>query len=184
MPKKIVPKPQNKKKTPAKKVVRGCTFRESTKDKEKIEKYVEGLAHGKSKKQAALSAGYASTTSRNAGQKIESTQAFKNAIGRLKVEIGNRVDLMSLLATNLIAGLQSTKGCFVKDDDGEVSYFKTEELDNKMFLEHLKELSKLFGWYKPQQVEISKSNDFSHLSAEELHKIIEECDEELAQLEQ
>ena len=180
MPKKPITKTKTKKKTTTKKVVRGCTFRGSTSDTEKVQKYVEGLTQGKCKKQAALAAGYSSSTSRNAGQKIEGTSAFKNEIGRLKVEIGKKVDLMPLVATNVVDGLQAKKGCFVKDDDGDVRYFKTEELDHKVFLDHVKELAKLFGWYKPQQVEVSRGDDFTHLSNEELQKIINECDDGLS----
>ena len=67
-----------------KKVGKGRIFDRIRAMTTKVQKYTKGLSQGKTKKQAALDAGYSKSTAENAKQKIEGTKQFENFRGELQ----------------------------------------------------------------------------------------------------
>ena len=172
-------------KTTKKKVVKGSNSgakKSSTTPNIKVRKYINGLAEGKSKTKSAKEAGYSDSTARNAGQKIETTQAFLNEVEKFKQYLGGEDSYLELMAKRLIQLLNKNESSFYKNQDEEMCEFIGSLPDGTVVLGAIDKIAKITSLYSPQTFEILDKDKPSNLSNEELKRRIKENQKRLTSI--
>lgn len=157
-------------KAPSKKVLKGRKSEAS-----RVETYFTERKAGKNKKQAALEAGYSSSTARNPKHIIESGIAYQSAQEKFMANMGGEGTMLELMAERLLACLKKNETRFYKDNEGAFKEFIGSKPDSRAVNGAVNHIAKLTGLYDATQKEaLVSSEDLSHLSPQQLKQLIAE----------
>ncbi len=126
----------------------------------KAQKYLEKRVEGKTKKDAALEAGYSKSTAENAKEKIESTQEFQDARGNLlesmdKAGITNDVIAQRLYLMLMQREQRMYNGKMIVEKEVDVSAANAA----------LDKILRILGSFAPKKVEGRVVHDLSNIKA-------------------
>ncbi len=148
----------------------------------RIQQYIQGISDGKSKKRAALDAGYSKSVAENTKNVIENTKFYQSEIERLKGYLGGEAHYLDLISKRLWEILMKNESTFHRNENGEMQEFIGSQPDNAV-IKAIDVIAKLTGLYTSDQIpSIEDEDDLTNLSTAELRRLIAENDKKLAAL--
>ncbi len=131
-----------------------------------------GIAAGKTKKTAAIEAGYSVSTALKAKEKIESTQEFECHKGVIWGEMQKQGITMELIVQRLKQLLEKQESYFYQGKD-----IIGTQPDPRAVGKALDMIFKILGVYAPVKIETKKKQDLSNvraMSERELDEVLSE----------
>ncbi len=149
----------------------------------RTKKYIQGISEGKSKKQAALEAGYAKSVAENAKSLIESTKLYQTEIERLKSCLGGSDYYLDVIAKRLLDLLMKNETMLYRDNEGEMREFTGSQPDPTAVGRAVDLIAKITGLYAPSQIALmDREDNISNLSTTELQQAIAENHKKLVEM--